>query len=124
MSIWETVETALSGITVPKAANFYQAASGQELPDTFLVYFLLSSLPEQAADDTEMLRSWRVQISVYSRSGLAGLPDVDSAMLAAGFARGPQRELPFNQLTRHFGLALEYVLLGPSREDETEDDSS
>jgi hypothetical protein len=110
-TIWERTEDALAGISQPKAANFYQAATGAELPDTFLVYFLVSSLPEQHADDDEVMRSWRMQISIYSRSGLAGLPDTDTPMLAAGFTRGPQRELPYNQMTRHFGLALEYIYL-------------
>ncbi len=111
MTIWERVVAALVGISQPKADNVYQVPSGQELPDTFLVYSLVSSLPEQHADDGETLRTWRVQISIYSRSGLAGLPDLDTPMRSAGFRRGPQRELPYNQLTRHFGLALEYVFL-------------
>ncbi len=111
MSIWERVIAALTGLGVPMAANVYVAASGQELPDLYLVYFLVSSPPEQHADDAETLRSYRIQVTVYKRAGLASLPDVDGAMVAAGFRRGPQRELPYNQLTRHFGLALEYVYL-------------
>jgi hypothetical protein len=110
-TIWERTATAITTITQPKAANFYQAATGADLPDIFLVYFLVDSLPEQHADDGEKLRSWRMQLTWYSRAGLAGLPDIDTLMLAAGFTRGPQRELPYNQLTRHFGLALEYVYL-------------
>jgi hypothetical protein len=50
-----------------------------------------------------------MQVTVYSRSGLADLPDVDGVMVAAGFARGPQREIPYSFSTRHYGLALEYV---------------
>jgi hypothetical protein len=111
MSIWETVETALAGIAIPQAANFYQAASGSSLPDEFLVYFLLSSIPEQHGDDAETLRSWRVEVNYYNRAGLANLPGIDAAMVAASFTRGPQRELPYNQLTRHHSLALEYILL-------------
>ncbi len=111
MSIWERVVAALTSLAVPMAANVYIATTGAELPDLYLAYFLVSSPPEQHADDEETLRSYRMQISVYNRAGLASLPDVDSAMVAAGFSRGPQRELPYNQLTRHFGLALEYVYL-------------
>lgn len=119
MSIWETTEAALGTLAPPAVANFYQAASGADLPDTFLVYFLVSSLPEQHADDDETLRVWRVQVNAYSRAGLASLPDIDRAMLASGFRRGPQRELPYNPLTRHFGLALEYVFLTEEGADES-----
>jgi len=112
MSIWERVVAALTGLGVPMAANAYIAASGQELPDLYLTYFLVSSPPEQHADDAETLRSYRMQVTIYNRAGLvANLPDVDGSMVAAGFTRGPQREIPYNQLTRHFGLALEYVYL-------------
>lgn len=111
MTIWERVKTALTGLGLPMAANNYLAESGDALPDVFLVYFLVSSPPEQSADDAETLRSYRMQVSAYSRSGLAGLPNIDGAMVAAGFGRGPQHELPFNQLTGHYGLALEYVYL-------------
>jgi hypothetical protein len=55
------------------------------------------------------MRCWRVQISYYNRSGLAGMPDIDGAMTSAGFERGGVRELPYNQQTRHFGLALEFI---------------
>ena len=101
----------MTGLSLAKAASFYQAASGADLPDEFLVYFLISSLPELHADDDEAMRSWRMQISYYNRAGLATLPGIDAAMTAAGFTRGPQHELPYNTQTRHFGLALEYVYL-------------
>lgn len=111
MTIWERTKAALNSLGVPLAANVYLTASGEELPDLYLVYFLVSSPPEQAADNQETLRSYRMQVSIYSRSGLVSLPDVDGAMTAAGFARGPQREIPFNQVTGHFGLALEFIYL-------------
>jgi hypothetical protein len=96
---------------LPLAANTYVPVSGAELPDQFIVYQLISSPPAQHADDAETLRRYRVQVSFYSRTGLASLPGVDAAMTGAGYTRGPQRELPYNQLTRHYGLALEYLFL-------------
>ena len=111
MTIWERTLAALTPLGLPMAANVYIAATGNALPDTYLVYFLVSSPPEQHADDAETLRSYNMQVSYYARAGLAGMPNIDGAMTAAGFARGPQTELPYNQLTRHFGLALEYVYL-------------
>lgn len=118
-SIWETVEDALAGLATPKAAGSYQAASGADLPDTFLVYTLVVSSPEQHSDDLEALRSYLVQISLYSRSGLGDLPDTDTPLLVAGFTKGSEREIPYNPDTRHYGLALEYYYLWQSLEDDS-----
>jgi hypothetical protein len=96
---------------VDLAANVMVMASGDDLPDEYLVYFLVSSPPVQCADDAETLRAYRMQVSYYNRAGLISLPDVDGSMTAAGFRRGPQRELSFNQETRHYGLVLEYLWL-------------
>jgi hypothetical protein len=117
VGVWEITEAALGGLNLPAAASFYQAPSGGSLPDAFLVYFLVSSLPELHGDNAELLRTWRMQVNYYSRRGLGNPPNIDGAMTAAGFTRGPQRELPYNELTRHFGLALEYTWLDDSQEE-------
>ena len=111
MTIWSTVYTALVTLGVPLAANAYVPASGADLPDLFIVYSLISSPPEQHADDIEKMRSYYVQVSIYNRLGLNSLPNVDTAMTGAGFARGAWRELPYNPGTRHYGLAKDYILL-------------
>lgn len=110
MTIWEITAAALTGLGVPMAASRY-IGSNDQLPDLFLVYFLVSSPPEQHADNLETLRSYLMQVSIFSRTGLTGLPDVAGAMVAAGFTRGLERELPFNQTTGHYGLALELNFL-------------
>lgn len=111
MSIWERVAAALTGLGVPMAANVMISETGEALPDLYLVYFLVSGPPAQHADDAETLRHYRMQVSAYNRAGLASLPDVDGAMTAAGFTRGPQQELPYNPQTLHYGLAFEYIYL-------------
>lgn len=112
MSIWTITKGALDTLTpTPYALGEYKTASGADLPDTFLVYSLVSGTPEQHADNAETHRTFRIQVSIYSRSGLASLPDVDTAMLAAGFERGPERQLAYNKETRHFGLAKDYIYL-------------
>lgn len=108
MTIWERVKAALIGLDVPMAANAYIPATGKERPDLYLVYFLIVSPPLQHADNRETLREYAVQVSIYSRSGLTGLPDVESAMLAAGFMFEAQRELPYNPETRHYCLAMDF----------------
>ncbi len=109
--IWDRVQDALTSLAIPMGASTYVATSGSNLPDEFLVYTLISAPPTQHADDAEKLRAYRVQVSYYNRTGLEGHPDIDAVMVAAGFRRGPQRDLPYNQLTRHHGLALEYIYL-------------
>ena len=113
-SIWELTKTALDTLGVPVAANVYIAATNAELPDLYLVYFLVSSTPEQHADNVEKIRGNRVQVSAFTRTTLATLPDVSAAMVAAGFARGPTRELPYSQQTRHFGLAMDFIYVEES----------
>jgi hypothetical protein len=111
-TIWERAYTALSALGVPLAANRYLPGSDEEeLPDRFIVYQLISSPPELHADNVEKYRSYRLQVTVWDRNGLVSLPDVAGAMLAAGFGRGPIRELPYVESTRHFGLAYEFLFL-------------
>ena len=108
MSIWERVQAALSILPIPVVADEYIAVKSGDLPDVFLRHFLVSDPPQQYADNLEKSRTYTVQISVYSRSGLATLPDVTGAMIAAGFIHGNDTQLPYDPSTRHYGLAMEY----------------
>jgi hypothetical protein len=112
-TIFERVKTALDTLSpaIPFALGQYLTASGADLPATFIVYQEITGDPEQHADDAEISRTYRIQVSIYARSGLVTLPDVDTAMLAAGFTKGPERQLPYGQDTRHFGLAKDYFYL-------------
>lgn len=110
-NIFTITNDALAAIT--PAVEFAQNTFLGALPDTYLVYKLISSPPEQHAENKETLRSYRIQVSIYSKSGLAVLPDVDTPMLAAGFLKSDMKELPHSQSTAHFGLAKDYVILLP-----------
>ncbi len=110
-SIWEITKTALAGLGIPAYANRIQIESGQQLPDRFLVYQMISSSPELHADNVEKHRSDRIQVTIWDRTGLASLPDVPAAMVQAGFTRGPARELPFSDATKHYGLAWDFFYL-------------
>jgi hypothetical protein len=103
---------ALAGLGLPIGTCTYIVASGQSLPDAYLVTNLLGSVPAQAADDGETERLYHVKVSYYSRHGLSAAPDVAGAMVAAGFTRGPEGEIPYNELTRQFGLESEFYFLG------------
>lgn len=111
-TIFARVSSALATISpaVPYAQAPYLSADGA-LPDTFLAYQLISSPPEQHADNVETVRSYLIQVSIYSVNGLESLPNVDGAMTAAGFQIGDIHQLPKDAVTGHFGLAKEYHYL-------------
>jgi hypothetical protein len=111
MDIWTATQTALTSLSIPMAANQYLVSTAAALPDAFIVYQVISDPPVQHADNVEKLRQYRMQVTYYSRTGLAAMPDIEGAMRAAGFARQPGRELPYNQDTRHFGFALDFSYL-------------
>lgn len=108
MTIWERVKAALTSLSVPMAANVYIPATEADRPDTYLVYSLVAGDPLQHADNEEKLREQTVQVNIWSRDGLTNHPDVEGAMLAAGFAFVESRELPYDEDTRHFGLAIDF----------------
>lgn len=108
-NIFEITNTALATIT--PAVPFAMDELIGTLPDTFIVYSLISGIGEEHADNAETARTYRVQVSIMNKDGLASLPDVDTAMLAAGFVRGPERALQKDSTTSHYGLAKDYFYL-------------
>jgi hypothetical protein len=112
-TIWERMVAALTPLGLPLAASAWLPDSGADIPASYLAYFVVSSPPEQAADNVETLRSWSVQVSYFSKTGFssAQLAALNAAMTGAGFTRSSIHELPYDTNTRHFGLALEYVFL-------------
>jgi hypothetical protein len=109
MTIWEITQQALEALSVPVGANVMILPTGDEFPDLFLIYQLIDAPPLLHVNDHEDMRYYRMQVTIYSRDGLADLPDVISAMVEAGFTRSSIRELPYNTETRHYGLAMEFI---------------
>ena len=108
-TVYEAVSDALATLSVPYGYDGYQTATGAQLPDLFLVWFLVDAPPAAHADNAEILRFERVQISIYQRGSLTNLPDVEGAMAAAGWMYSNTIHIPFNPATKHFGLALEFT---------------
>jgi hypothetical protein len=106
-SIFKRVDDALE--TISPAVAYAMAPYLGTLPATFITYQLIISPPEQSANNAETLRSYTVQVNIYSQSGLDSLPDVDAVMTVAGFKKGPWRQLPKNVESGHYGLAKDYV---------------
>jgi hypothetical protein len=111
MNIFERVEAALSSITpaVPYGMDTYESTGN--LPDQYMAYQVVVSDAEDHADNLEIARSYMVQVSIFSCAGLATLPNVDAAMTAQGFVKGPFRQIPKDALSGHYGLAKDYLYL-------------
>jgi hypothetical protein len=110
-TVWELAQTALTTLGLPVSAGDYLADTpGGDLPDTYLVHFVVDVSPVQHADNAEQIRGWLVQVSVYRRAGLAGLPDVIGVMTAAGFTFVAGRQLDYDIETRHYGIAFDFEL--------------
>ena len=110
-TIFERVADALDTLGVEYASGIFIPETGETLPDQLITYSLVSSPPEQHADEIETLRVYRVQITIYDRSGLINLPDINTPLTAAGFVKSNQYQLPYDQETGHHGLATDYIYL-------------
>lgn len=107
-TIFERVATALATLApVPYALAPYKGT----LPSQYVTYQLVTGSPEQHADDAETERSYLVQVTIWSTGGLVSLPNVDAAMLAAGFQKSDERQLPQDPDSGHYGLAKDFSYL-------------
>jgi len=112
-SIFQRVAGALGTLSpaVPYRAEVFLTDSGDDLPDLFITYSLISAPPVLSADNAETLRTYRVQITINARAGLLSLPLVKQAMVAADFIPSAFRQLPFDPVSRHFRMAQDYIFI-------------
>ncbi len=110
-TIFERVKTALGTLSpaIPHRAEVFFTDSGDALPDVFITYALISAPPTLSADNTERERMYRIQVTINARAGLNNLPSVPAAMIAAGFVRANERQLPFDAVSRHFRVAQDFI---------------
>src|SRR5688572_17116493 len=101
-AIFEITNAALA--TISPAVPFSIAPYKGTLPDQFLVFQLITGSPEEHADNVETARSYLVQVTIWDKRGLSALPDVDAAMIAAGFKKSNERQLPQDPQSKHYGL--------------------
>ena len=106
-TIFERVETALG--TISPAISFASAPYKGTLPNAYVTHQLLPSSPELHADGAEEERSYTMQLNFWDKAGIPSTTKVDAAMKAAGFHKGNERQLPQDQQSHHYGLAVEYV---------------
>lgn len=77
-----------------------------QLPDTYIVYFLVSDRPVAHYDNKEASHEVRMQISLYYRdnSEILALPDrIIKAFTGAGFKRSGDGRIPYQKSTGHYG---------------------
>lgn len=108
-TIFERVETALG--TVSPAISFASTPYKGTLPNVYVTHQLINSPAEQHADGDETERSYTMQLNFWDKAGIPSTTGVDAAMKAAGFHKGDVRQLPQDQQTHHYGLAVEYVYI-------------
>jgi hypothetical protein len=112
VTIWDRVYEALAPLGVEVISDFIEEPTGSTgLPDLFVRFFMIDSVPQQHADGIETLREYHVQVSTFRRGGLYDLPDIVGAMTVAGFTHGDDTQIPFDKTTRHYGLAQEFWFL-------------
>lgn len=109
MTIWQTVNSALAGLGIRTANNRLVLKTGEKLPDQYLTFQLISAGPEAHIDDHETARSYLVQLNLWSRSGFESFPDVETAMLAAGFYFQAERDMDYNENTSHYGQSKDFL---------------
>ena len=85
---------------------------GENLPYTYIVYFLVSAPPGLSADNMEQAYTPKIQVSLFYRKKRAflELPDtIIQALTAAGFARAAEGRIPYNTNTGHYGWRCEFI---------------
>jgi hypothetical protein len=107
-SIYAVVNTALETLGLPVEANVDRDPDTVQLPDVFLVFYLIDDSPFEHADDEDVSRFVQVGVNYFDRDGLDEMPDIDQAMKAAGFLSSSKRELPYSRETGHFGMNCTY----------------
>ncbi|HAE59762.1 MAG TPA: hypothetical protein DCG54_09740 [Anaerolineae bacterium] len=107
MDIFERTKTALATLSpIPVAMDRMLFTSAP--PDTYIICDLIVSNPSLHLDDAEKGRQDRVQVTIFNRTGLENLPNVDGAMLAAGFTKSAMRQIDVGAQSSHYAMALDY----------------
>lgn len=108
MTIWERISAALEPLGLPVAQGALKPSAGGAFPDRYLVCQVISAPSEEFADNREFKRLYLVQVNSWSRDGFLGFPDVEGAMLAAGFTYADSRDLPLSNDTGHYGQGIDF----------------
>ena len=117
MSKWiNAAEAALADIKkVSKTPYDYGkfSSSDNQLPDSYIVYFLVSHPPGLFADNKEVSSEPRIQVSFFFRKKKALLTMMDTIkanFVKKGFVRMGEGNIPFQKDTGHYGWRCDFKL--------------
>lgn len=118
MNKWiEAAEKALTAVyeetQIPYEFEFWDTKKRGPLPDTYMVYFLVSEPALSSADNKERSSCPKVQFSLFYRdiSVMQSIPDkIIKAALAAGFIRNNSGRIPRKNDSGHFGWRCDFIL--------------
>lgn len=117
MSNWlNAAETALAEIKkktkVPFDWESFDSSGEKQLPDQYIVYFLVSETSALSVDGKEKSSTPRIQVSFYYRqkSKLPNMMDViKKAFLKNGFSRAGSGRIPKQITTGHHGWRYDFI---------------
>ena len=113
LSEWITkCETVLTAIGLPYDLERMTCATTQ-LPDTYIVYFLVDDPGKGWADNAETSHVPRIQVSLFYRdlSTVLTIPDqIEAAFIAANFMRVGAGRIPYSEDTGHYGWRCDFRL--------------
>ena len=116
MSKWITAaENALEGFGaetgVPYEFERFECEEAQ-LPESYVVYFLVTNPPSAWYDGAESSSQARLQVSFYYRrkSEILTVPEkLISYFKAEGFMRSGEGRIPYQKDTGHYGWRCEFT---------------
>ena len=82
-----------------------------QLPDTYIVYFLVDDTGEGYSDGAETSHQPRIQVSLYYRDKAAVLTipeQITTALTEAGFTHGAAGRIPYQTDTGHYGWRCDF----------------
>lgn len=116
MNDWITaIESALEEFkTETNIPYWFERFDGDEkrLPDTYIVYFLVSDSPLSSADGKERVHIPRIQVSLFYRNKATFLtvPDkITDKLTEKGFRRSTTGRIPYQQNTGHYGWRSDFT---------------
>ena len=114
MSKWvDKCETVLTDIGIPFAFERFESADEHhpQLPDTYIVYFLVDDSGLTWSEGKETSHEPRIQISLFYRdkSEFLTIPDqIETAFMTAKFLHVGSGRIPYQTDTRHYGWRCDF----------------
>jgi hypothetical protein len=111
LSSWiERCESILPTLGLPFDFERFEGNTKQ-LPDTYIVYFLVDDVGAAWADNKETAKKPRFQVSLFYREKAVFLTvpeQIEAAFKNAGFMRVGSGRIPYSAETGHYGWRCDF----------------